>query len=75
MEVAVMTPDGKRLGPGEKGILVLEKPFPSLTPTLWGEPERYAADYWGRSPGSTTRGTSPTSTPTATSGSAVARTR
>jgi acetyl-CoA synthetase len=51
MEVAVMTPEGKRLGPGGKGILVLEQPFPSLTPTLWGEPERYAADYWGKIPG------------------------
>jgi acetyl-CoA synthetase len=51
MELAVMTPEGKRLGPGEKGILVIEKPFPSLTPTLWGEPERYEADYWGKIPG------------------------
>lgn len=51
MELAVVTPEGKRLGTGEKGILVLERPFPSLTPTLWGEPERYAADYWGKIPG------------------------
>jgi acetyl-CoA synthetase len=51
MEVSVASPDGKRLGPGEKGILVIEKPFPSLTPTLWGEPERYATDYWKRIPG------------------------
>jgi acetyl-CoA synthetase len=51
MEVAVVTPEGKRLGPGEKGILVLEKPFPSLTPTLWGEPQRYDADYWKKIPG------------------------
>jgi acetyl-CoA synthetase len=51
MELAVMTPEGKRLGPGEKGILVIEKPFPSLTPTLWGEPGRYEADYWGKIPG------------------------
>src|SRR5439155_18129071 len=45
---AVFTPEGKRCGPGEKGILVLEKPFPSLTPALWGEPERYEADYWSK---------------------------
>jgi len=48
---AVVDPDGKRLPPGEKGIMVLERPFPGLIPTLWGEPERYAADYWGRIPG------------------------
>jgi acetyl-CoA synthetase len=51
MHVAVMTPEGKRLGPGEKGILVIEKPFPNLTPTLWGEPERYTSDYWRKIPG------------------------
>jgi acetyl-CoA synthetase len=51
MDVSVMTPEGKRLGAGEKGILVIEKPFPSLTPTLWGEPARYDADYWGKIPG------------------------
>ena len=51
MEVAVMTPEGEELGPGEKGVLVIRRPFPSLTPTLWGEPERYGQDYWQRIPG------------------------
>ncbi len=51
MEVAVMTPDGQPCGPGERGILVIRRPFPSLTPTLWGEPDRYAQDYWCRIPG------------------------
>lgn len=36
---------------GEKGILTFREPFPSLTPTLWGEPERYVHDYWERIPG------------------------
>ena len=31
--------------------MVIRRPFPGLTPTLWGEPERYASDYWGRIPG------------------------
>ncbi len=51
MDVAVMTPEGEDCAPGEKGILVFREPFPSLTPTLWGEPERYARDYWERIPG------------------------
>ncbi len=51
MEVAVVTPDGEECGPAERGILVLRRPFPSLTPTLWGEPDRYAQDYWRRIPG------------------------
>ncbi len=46
MDVAVMTPEGQLCEPGEKGILVIRKPFPNLTPTLWGEKERYGADYW-----------------------------
>ncbi len=37
---------GKSCEPGEKGIFVIKKPFPGLTPTLWGEPDRYRADYW-----------------------------
>ena len=53
MDAAVVGPDGEVCGPGEKGILVLRRPFPSLTATLWGEPERYAADYWERVPGQT----------------------
>ena len=51
IDVAVMTPEGKLCGPDEKGILVIKRPFPSLTPTLWGEEDRYAADYWTRVPG------------------------
>lgn len=51
MEVAVVTPEGDECGPGDRGILVIRRPFPSLTPTLWGEPERYAQDYWWRIPG------------------------
>jgi len=47
----VMTPEGEPCEIGEKGILVIKRPFPSLTPALWGEPERYEADYWGKIPG------------------------
>ena len=51
IDVAVMTPEGELCGPEEKGILVIKRPFPSLTPTLWGEVDRYASDYWTRIPG------------------------
>ena len=53
IEAAVMTPEGEECRPGEKGIFVIKRPFPGLTPKLWAEPERYAADYWQRIPGST----------------------
>lgn len=38
--------DGHVVEPGEKGVLVIRKPFPGLTATLWGDPERYRRDYW-----------------------------
>lgn len=51
IEAAVMTPEGEVCETNEKGILVIKRPFPSLTPALWGEQERYATDYWGKIPG------------------------
>ena len=53
MEFAVMTPEGETCQPGERGILVFERPFPSLTPTLWGDAERYGRDYWQKIPDQT----------------------
>ncbi len=51
IDVGVMTLEGEECGPDEKGILTIKRPFPSLTPTLWGETDRYATDYWTRVPG------------------------
>jgi acetyl-CoA synthetase len=51
IEAGVVTPEGQPCGPGEKGIMVLKRPFPGLTPSLWGEAERYGHDYWERIPG------------------------
>jgi acetyl-CoA synthetase len=50
IEAAVVTPDGRPCAAGEKGIMVLTRPFPGMTPALWGEPERYARDYWEKIP-------------------------
>ncbi len=47
----VRTPEGAPCAPHEKGVVVLTRPFPGLTATIWGDPERYARDYWGRIPG------------------------
>jgi acetyl-CoA synthetase len=30
--------------------MVIRRPFPGLTPALWGEPDRYGRDYWQRIP-------------------------
>ncbi len=47
----VSSTDGTPLGPNEKGIMVIKRPFPGLTPALWGETERYGRDYWEKLPG------------------------
>jgi len=51
VEAKVITQDGAPCAPGEKGIFVIERPFPGLTASLWAEPERYARDYWEKVPG------------------------
>ncbi len=43
--------DGTPVETNEKGIMVIKRPFPGLTPSLWGEPERYGRDYWEKLPG------------------------
>jgi acetyl-CoA synthetase len=43
--------DGRSLSDGEQGLFIIRKPFPGLTPTLWGDPERYRRDYWEARPG------------------------
>jgi acetyl-CoA synthetase len=51
IDAAVMSMDGTPCATGEKGIMVLKRPFPGLTAGLWGEPDRYGRDYWQRIPG------------------------
>ncbi|HEV2283305.1 MAG TPA: acetate--CoA ligase [bacterium] len=51
IDAEIVTPDGRACAPGEKGILVIARPFPGLIQTLWGDPARYARDYWERIPG------------------------
>ena len=50
IDAAVVTPEGEPCAPGEKGIMVLKRPFPGMTASLWGEPERYGRDYWEKIP-------------------------
>ncbi len=46
IEAKVLNADGVPCLHGEKGIMVVTKPFPGLIQSLWGEPERYKSDYW-----------------------------
>ncbi|HKT80199.1 MAG TPA: acetate--CoA ligase [Vicinamibacterales bacterium] len=51
IDAAVVRQDGSACDAGEKGIMVLRRPFPGLTASLWGERERYGRDYWEKMPG------------------------
>jgi acetyl-CoA synthetase len=51
IDAAIVTLEGAPCAAREKGIMVIRRPFPGMTPRLWGETERYGADYWNRIPG------------------------
>ena len=50
-ELGVMNEMGEECPAGEKGIVVIKRPFPGMVATIWGAPERYGAEYWGKIPG------------------------
>src|SRR5215472_6086803 len=39
------------VGPGETGYLTIQKPWPSMLRTIYGDDERYSREYWQRVPG------------------------
>jgi acetyl-CoA synthetase len=42
---------GEPTPPGETGYLVIERPWPSMLRTIFGDDDRYRRDYWSRIPG------------------------
>ena len=47
----VVNLEGKPTKVGETGYLVIEKPWPSMLRTIYGDDERYRREYWQRIPG------------------------
>jgi len=47
VEAAIMTRDGREVGPDEGGYLVIERPWPSMLRTIWGDDERFRRQYFG----------------------------
>lgn len=41
---------GEPVAPGEKGVVIIKRPFPGLTSTLWKNEETYQREYWERLP-------------------------
>ena len=44
----VVDENGNRVGPGEKGLLVISKPWPSMIRTIWKNPKRFKESYFSR---------------------------
>lgn len=42
---------GFPVGPEREGFLILRRPWPSMTRTIWGDSERFKEQYWSRVPG------------------------
>jgi acetyl-CoA synthetase len=47
----VVNQQGQPVAPGETGYLVIERPWPSMLRTIFGDEQRYRRDYWERIPG------------------------
>jgi len=47
----VVDNDGKSVGNGEGGYMVIREPWPAMLRGIWGDPERYQQTYWARFPG------------------------
>jgi acetyl-CoA synthetase len=40
--------DGNPVGDDKEGYLIIRRPWPSMLRTIWGDPDRYADQYWGK---------------------------
>ncbi len=47
----VLREDGSEAAPNEGGLLVIDKPWPSMLRTIWGDDARYEQQYFSRFPG------------------------
>ena len=44
----IVNDEGVPVGNGEGGYLVIDRPWPSMLRTIWGDDERYKDTYWSR---------------------------
>ncbi len=51
VDAAVVDEHGRPVAPGQKGLLVIRRPWPGQFIGLWGDPERYRSVYFDRFPG------------------------
>lgn len=48
IDVEVVDDHGNSVPAGEEGYLVVKKPWPGMLRTIYGDPERYRQQYWGK---------------------------
>jgi acetyl-CoA synthetase len=48
IQADIMTREGQRVGPNQGGFLVITRPWPGMLRTIYGDPERYAQNYWSQ---------------------------
>ena len=51
IEAGVVDDNGRDVGPGGGGYLVLKRPWPAMTRGIFGDDARFRATYWERFPG------------------------
>ncbi len=42
---------GKPAGDDQEGFLIIREPWPGMARNIWGDPKRFAEQYWSRFPG------------------------
>ena len=48
IDAEIVDEEGDPVKPNEDGYLVIKKPWPGMARTIWGDPDRYVAQYWER---------------------------
>jgi acetyl-CoA synthetase len=48
ISATIVNESGTPVGNGQGGFLVLDKPWPSMLRTVWGDEERFKETYWSR---------------------------
>jgi acetyl-CoA synthetase len=56
IDAAILDDSGKECAPNQDGRLVIRKPWPSMTRTIYNDPDRFRQTYWSDFPGLYTAG-------------------
>ncbi|TFB54995.1 acetate--CoA ligase [Cryobacterium tagatosivorans] len=48
VSIDVLDDDGKHVGHGNGGLLVVTEPWPGMLRGIWGDPERFKETYWDK---------------------------